>query len=70
MGKSYSIRAEVWSTGITLIEFAQNKFPYPLNLGPLDLIVVIVKTPPPQLDEGVVDGRAWSDSMRDFIHVW
>lgn len=69
LGKTYSIRAEVWSTAITLIEFAQNKFPYPLNLGPVDMIVVIVNTPPPQLDTEIVDGRSWSDSMRDFIHV-
>ncbi|KAF8332078.1 kinase-like domain-containing protein [Cantharellus anzutake] len=68
-GQSYSIRAEVWSTGITLIEFAQNEFPYPPNLSHFELVDVIVRSPPPQLDEGEVDGRVWSELMRDFIRV-
>lgn len=38
MGYPYSIRAEVWSLGITFLEIVQNRFPYPQDLGPIELL--------------------------------
>lgn len=32
-GDPYTIRSDVWSTGLSLLEFAQNRFPYPPDLG-------------------------------------
>lgn len=42
LGQPYTIRSDVWSTGLTLLELAQKRFPYPHNLGPIDLIQRIV----------------------------
>jgi mitogen-activated protein kinase kinase len=41
-GHPYSIRADVWSTGLTFLELAQNRFPYPPDLGPIELLTYIV----------------------------
>jgi len=70
-GRSYSISSDVWSTGISLLEFAQNRFPYPPDLGPIDLLQVIVKGPVPSLDDDKEEGEGghWSQSMKDFIRV-
>jgi serine/threonine protein kinase len=44
-GNGYTIRSDVWSTGIALLELVQNKFPFPNDLGPIDLIMHITRTP-------------------------
>ncbi len=38
----YTIRADVWSTGLSMLELVQNRFPFPADLAPLDLIVHIL----------------------------
>ncbi|EGN99815.1 hypothetical protein SERLA73DRAFT_152034 [Serpula lacrymans var. lacrymans S7.3] len=64
-GKEYSIRADVWSTGITLLELVQNRYPFPDDLTPIELLVHITTGEPPQLtDEADV---RWSNDMKDFI---
>ncbi|KAL4074180.1 kinase-like domain-containing protein [Scleroderma citrinum] len=64
-GKEYSIRADVWSTGITLLELVQNRYPFPDDLTSIELLVHITQGDPPQLiDEPDVK---WSDEMKDFI---
>ncbi|KDQ50804.1 hypothetical protein JAAARDRAFT_164418 [Jaapia argillacea MUCL 33604] len=67
-GDAYGIRADVWSTGMSLLELAQNRFPLPTeDLLPIDLIVIITKGEPPQLqDEPDIQ---WTDMMKDFIRV-
>lgn len=40
-GKEYSIRADVWSTGITLLELVQNRYPFPEDLTSIELLVYI-----------------------------
>ncbi|KAG8957045.1 Protein kinase C signaling pathway involved MAPKK protein [Tulasnella sp. 419] len=42
MGETYTIRSDVWSTGLTLLELATNKFPYPPDMGPIELLNYIV----------------------------
>jgi hypothetical protein len=76
-GRPYTIRSDVWSTGISLLEFAQNRFPYPPDLGPIDLLQVIVQGPVPSLDDeerddenGARVSSSWSALMKDFIRVW
>lgn len=69
-GRPYTIRSDVWSTGLSLLEFAQNRFPYPPDLGPIDLLQVIVRGPVPELDDDAEGGSRWSDKMKDFIKTW
>lgn len=40
-GTEYTICADVWSTGLTILELVQNRFPFPGDLGPVDLIMHI-----------------------------
>jgi len=64
-GNEYTIRSDVWSTGISLLELVQNRFPFPNDLPPIELMMYITHGEPPQLeDEGGVE---WSASMKDFI---
>lgn len=41
-GKEYTIRADVWSTGITLLELVQKRFPFPNDVPPIELIMYII----------------------------
>ncbi|KAF8650448.1 hypothetical protein AX16_005250 [Volvariella volvacea WC 439] len=40
-GHEYTIRSDVWSTGISLLELVQNKFPFPNDLPPIELMMYI-----------------------------
>jgi len=66
----------VWSTGLTLLTLAQNRFPYPDDLvGIIELINYITKEDIPQLidEDADQDGYAevrWSDDMKEFISLW
>ena len=40
-GTEYTIRADVWSTGLSILELVQNRFPFPSDLAPVDLIMHI-----------------------------
>jgi mitogen-activated protein kinase kinase len=42
LGEEYTIRSEVWSTGLSLLELVQNRFPFP-DLPPIDLILHITR---------------------------
>lgn len=66
-GKEYSIRADVWSTGITLLELVQNRYPFPEDLTSIELIVYITQGQPPQLADEEGDNIVWSEEMKDFI---
>jgi len=37
-GREYSIRSDVWSTGISLLELVQNRFPYPNDISLIELL--------------------------------
>ncbi|KAF8962854.1 kinase-like domain-containing protein [Flammula alnicola] len=65
VGNGYTGRADIWSTGITLLEFIQHKHPFPEDLGPLDLIMHITNAEPPGLEEE--PGIVWSNDMKNFI---
>lgn len=43
-GQSYSIRSDVWSAGLSLLELVTNKFPFPHDIGPIDLIFYITQS--------------------------
>jgi len=68
-GLNYSIRSDVWSTGISLLELVQNRFPFPTDLADIELMMYITQNEPPELeDEEDVDLR-WSPEMKDFVKV-
>jgi len=64
-GLEYSIRADVWSTGLSLLELVQNRFPFSNDLPPIELMIHITQSEPPQLEDEA--GVHWSDGMKDFI---
>ncbi|KAG6819739.1 hypothetical protein H0H93_009130 [Arthromyces matolae] len=64
-GHEYTIRSDVWSTGISLLELVQNRFPFPNDLPPIELMMYITTAEPPRLEDE--PGVHWSDDMKDFI---
>ncbi|KAG6866728.1 hypothetical protein C0991_011387 [Blastosporella zonata] len=81
-GHEYTIRSDVWSTGISLLELVQNRFPYPNDLPPIELMmyittgevsiskysshIVLNVDPQPPRLEDE-PGVRWSNDMKDFI---
>ncbi|KAK4983619.1 Protein kinase C signaling pathway involved MAPKK protein [Elasticomyces elasticus] len=72
-GQSYTITSDVWSLGVTLLEVAQHRFPFPADgtetqprAGPIDLLTYIVRQPIPQLKDEPPDIR-WSENFKYFI---
>lgn len=64
-GHKYTIRSDVWSTGITILELVQNRFPFPNDLPPIELMVYITQNEPPSLEDE--PGVTWSSEMKDLI---
>ncbi|KAK3089931.1 hypothetical protein FSP39_007715 [Pinctada imbricata] len=60
--KGYDIRSDVWSLGITMIEMATGKFPYPTWKTPFEQLKLVVQDPPPRLPSG-----QFSPEFEDFI---
>ncbi|CED84464.1 mitogen-activated protein kinase kinase [Phaffia rhodozyma] len=72
LGREYSIKSDVWSLGLSLLEVASNRFPFPPEgeppiVGQFDLLNFIVNQPPPKLvdDEDVV----WSEGIKDVVRL-
>ncbi|RQM04907.1 hypothetical protein DH86_00002693 [Scytalidium sp. 3C] len=73
-GQSYTITSDVWSTGVTLLEVAQHRFPFPADgtemqprAGLIDLLTYIVRQPIPKLKDEPENGIKWSDNFKYFI---
>ncbi|KAI9837993.1 MAG: hypothetical protein M1819_006147 [Sarea resinae] len=73
-GQSYTITSDVWSLGVTLLEVAQHRFPFPADgtemqprAGLIDLLTYIVRQPIPKLKDEPEQGIRWSDSFKYFI---
>ncbi|KKA30373.1 hypothetical protein TD95_001015 [Thielaviopsis punctulata] len=73
-GQSYTITSDVWSTGVTLLEVAQHRFPFPADgtemqprAGLIDLLTYIVRQPIPRLKDEPDGGLIWSDKFKYFI---
>ncbi|UKZ54821.1 hypothetical protein TrVGV298_008634 [Trichoderma virens] len=73
-GQSYTITSDVWSTGVTLLEVAQHRFPFPADgtemqprAGLIDLLTYIVRQPVPKLKDEPDNDVYWSDNFKYFI---
>ncbi|KAL6869395.1 Protein kinase C signaling pathway involved MAPKK protein [Amphichorda felina] len=73
-GQKYTITSDVWSTGVTLLEVAQHRFPFPADgtemqpkAGLIDLLTYIVQQPVPQLKDEPEMDIYWSDNFKYFI---
>ncbi|KAJ5582054.1 hypothetical protein N7535_000674 [Penicillium sp. DV-2018c] len=73
-GQSYTITSDVWSLGVTLLEVAQHRFPFPADgtemqprAGLIDLLTYIVRQPIPKLKDEPENGIRWSDNFKYFI---
>src|SRR5690606_1482230 len=62
-GKGAQESADIWSLGITIIEFALGNPPY-FDVNPMKSLFLITKNPSPNLPE---NNESWSPLIRDFI---
>ena len=76
-GQSYTITSDVWSTGVTLLEVAQHRFPFPADgtemqprAGLIDLLTYIVRQQIPKLKDEPENHIKWSDNFKYFIECW
>ncbi|KAI9230814.1 MAG: kinase-like domain-containing protein [Piptocephalis tieghemiana] len=69
MGGGYNVRSDIWSLGLTMVEVAENRFPFPPPghppMAPVELLDYVVSNPAPQL----VDREGWSQELQDFVRV-
>ncbi|KAI9684194.1 MAG: Protein kinase C signaling pathway involved MAPKK protein [Trizodia sp. TS-e1964] len=73
-GQSYTITSDVWSLGVTLLEVAQHRFPFPADgtemqprAGMIDLLTYIVRQDIPTLKDEPEQGIIWGDNFKYFI---
>lgn len=76
-GQSYTITSDVWSLGVTLLEVAQHRFPFPADgtemqprAGLIDLLTYIVRKDIPKLKDEPDHRIKWSESFKYFIECW
>lgn len=74
-GQSYTITSDVWSLGVTLLEVAQHRFPFPADgtemqprAGLIDLLTYIVRQPTPRLTDDA--GGRYTSKFKSFIDYW
>ncbi|KAJ6560202.1 kinase-like domain-containing protein [Mycena capillaripes] len=65
LGQKYTIRADVWSTGMCLLELVQNRYPFPSDLSLFETMRYITAGDPPRLEDE--PGRQWSNEIKDFF---
>ncbi|TFL03320.1 kinase-like domain-containing protein [Pterulicium gracile] len=64
-GEKYDVRSDVWSAGITILEFAQNRYPYPEVGSEIERMLQITGGDPPQLRDQ--DGVEYAAGMKDLL---
>ena len=63
--KGYTIKSDIWSLGITLIEIATGTHPYAHAKGPFDLSNMILFSDTPQLN-----ANKFSQEFCSFVDLW
>lgn len=76
-GQSYTITSDVWSLGVSLLEVAQHRFPFPADgtemqpkAGLIDLLTYIVRQPKPVLKDEPDSKIKWGENFKYFIDCW
>ncbi|PVU96446.1 hypothetical protein BB561_001175 [Smittium simulii] len=68
-GAGYAVTSDVWSLGLSLLEIALNRFPFPPEGAPrltiIELLDYIVRVPIPSLPES-----QFSSEIINFIDIW
>lgn len=67
--KGYDVRSDVWSLGITLMEVATGRFPYPKWGSVFEQLYQVVQGEPPRLTTSYND-MEFSDEFVDFVNTW
>lgn len=65
-GKEYEYSSDLWSLGLILYELSTGKYPYPLNLGFIEVIQNIILSESPKLPEQ----ENYSLEFQDFLRIW
>ncbi|KAI8990304.1 kinase-like domain-containing protein [Pilobolus umbonatus] len=69
MGSPYSVKSDVWSLGITLMELALGRFPFPSDgalFSIFELLQHIVNEPVPSFP----DDKLYPPALVDFVNTW
>lgn len=66
-GKGYDVRSDVWSLGITLIEVATGRFPYPKWNSVFDQLTQVIEGDPPRLTSS--PDAIFSTEFVDFVNT-
>jgi len=68
-GCGYNVRSDLWSLGLSILEIAQNRFPFPPQghppLAVFELLDYVVSMPVPELSAS----EGWSPELRNFVQV-
>lgn len=66
---SYDVTSDVWSLGISLIELATGKFPYPKWKSVFDQLTQVVNGQPPKIRCNYSEKLTFSQNFVDFINM-
>jgi len=76
-GQQYNITSDVWSLGVSILEVAQHRFPFPAegtDMQPkatmLELLTYIVRQPVPKLKDEPENNIKWSADFKYFVECW
>lgn len=67
--KGYDVRSDVWSLGITLMEVATGRFPYPKWNSVFEQLFQVVQGEPPRLSL-VHNGNPFSEEFVNLVNTW
>ncbi|GAA6063035.1 hypothetical protein JCM10212_001014 [Sporobolomyces blumeae] len=73
-GGQYSINSDVWSTALTVLEVALNRFPFPAPneaplSGPIELLTYLVKMDRVEIPDEPEVGIKYTNAFRNFIQI-